>query len=86
MEERESLNQLLEKQIFQHPLTLRLLGKAAGAKLWTLEELESELETAWVETTGDAGLRDMYRRLYRLFRNFRNRRTAGTYLCDPALS
>lgn len=66
MEERESLNQLLEKQIFQHPLTLRLLGKAAGEKLWTLEELESELETAWVETTGDAGLRDMYRRLYQL--------------------
>ncbi|MEI3194299.1 MAG: hypothetical protein V8S22_10590 [Lachnospiraceae bacterium] len=66
MEERESLNQLLESRYFQHPLTLRLLGKAAGEKLWTLEELESELETAWVETTGDAGLRDMYRRLYQL--------------------
>lgn len=66
MEERESLNQLLEKQLFQHPLTLRLLGKAAGARLWTLEELERELETAWAETAGDAGLRDMYRRLYQL--------------------
>lgn len=37
MEERENLNQLLEKKLFQHPLTLRLLGKAAGARLWTLE-------------------------------------------------
>lgn len=66
MEERENLNQLLEKKLFQHPLTLWLLGKAAGARLWTLEELERELETAWAETAGDAGLRDMYRRLYQL--------------------
>ena len=33
MEERENLNQLLEKKLFQHPLTLRLLGKASGARL-----------------------------------------------------
>ncbi|MFQ9393088.1 MAG: hypothetical protein ACLR2E_01240 [Lachnospiraceae bacterium] len=42
------------------------MGKASGARLWTLEELERELETAWAETAGDAGLRDMYRRLYQL--------------------
>ncbi|MFR2188839.1 MAG: hypothetical protein ACLS5R_05825 [Blautia sp.] len=41
MEERENLNQLLEKAL-QHPLTLRL-WESIGARLWTLEELERTL-------------------------------------------
>lgn len=65
MEERENLNQLLEKKLFQHPLTLWLLGKAAGARLLDAGRT-GRLETAWAETAGDAGLRDMYRRLYQL--------------------
>lgn len=55
MEERENLNQLLEKKLFQHPLTLRLLGKAAGARLWTLEELDGSLRLPGRKQPGTRG-------------------------------
>ena len=65
-EEREDLSQFLEKEIFRHPLTLRLLGKAAGSQMWTLKKLKTEIENNWSETAGETGLLNMYRRLYQV--------------------
>ena len=65
-EEREDLGRFLEKEIFRHPLTLRLLGKAAGSQMWTLKKLKTEIENNWSETAGETGLLNMYRRLYQV--------------------
>ena len=46
-EEKDRLSRLLEKEIFQHPLTLKLLGKAGTYYFGNWDYLEEELQNNW---------------------------------------
>lgn len=65
-EEKDRLNRLLEKEIFQHPLTLKLLGKAGSYYGENWDRLEEELQNNWTDIAEESGILDMYRGLYRL--------------------
>ena len=65
-EEKDRLNRLLEKEIFQHPLTLKLLGKAGSYYFGNWEHLEEEMQNNWSDVAEEAGILDMYRGLYKL--------------------
>ena len=65
-EEKDRLSRLLEKEIFQHPLTLKLLGKAGTYYFGNWDYLEEELQNNWNDVAEESGLIDMYRGLYRL--------------------
>ena len=67
------LSDLLKKDIWRHTLTLRLLGRIATDRGWTMPQLREHLENGISydsaqkqETYG--GLRQMYRRIYADFR------------------
>ena len=60
------LSRLLEKEIFQHPLTLKLLGKAGTYYFGNWDYLEEELQNNWNDVAEESGLIDMYRGLYKL--------------------
>ena len=57
---------MLEKEIFQHPLTLKLLGKAGTYYFGNWDYLEEELQNNWNDVAEESGLIDMYRGLYKL--------------------
>lgn len=65
-EEKDRLSRLLEKEIFQHPLTLKLLGKAGTYYFGNWDYLEEELQNNWNDVAEEFGLIDMYRGLYKL--------------------
>ncbi|MFR0953991.1 MAG: hypothetical protein ACLSGK_14915 [Lachnospiraceae bacterium] len=65
-EEKDRLSRLLEKEIFQHPLTLKLLGKAGTYYFGNWDYLEEELQNNWNDVAEESGLIDMYRGLYKL--------------------
>lgn len=63
------LSDILEKEIWRHTLTLRLLGRAAADRGWTLPQLQERLEKGIMPVSmqkqdmyGD--LQQMYRRIY----------------------
>lgn len=71
-EERDCLDELLDNEVFRHPLTLRFLGKASHARSWSVRRLKQELDAqgvriSWQEGQGEATLQDLYRRMYHLF-------------------
>lgn len=64
-----ALSDILEKDIWRHTLTLRLLGRAATDRGWTLPQLQVRLESGIMPVSmqkqdvyGD--LQQMYRRIY----------------------
>ena len=72
-EEDRILSDILEKDIWRHTLTLRLLGRAAADRGWTLPQLQTRLEKGIMPVSrqkqdmyGD--LQQMYRRIYADFR------------------
>ena len=67
--DKQLLTDLLEKDIWCHTLTLRLLGKAARAKNWTLQELLAQLDTDGKAfgldiQNGYESLKQLYRQIY----------------------
>ncbi len=68
-EDKKALSEILEDDIWRHTLTLRLLGRAAAARGWTMGELKQRLEqgiipAAMQEQDVYEGLHQMYRRIY----------------------
>lgn len=69
--DKKLLDNLLEKDIWRHTLTLRLLGKAARAKNWSLQELLKQLDAdgkafGLDKQNGYENLRQLYRQIYNL--------------------
>lgn len=67
--DKQLLSNLLDKDIWCHTLTLRLLGKAAKAKKWTLQEMLAQLDENGKELTlgrqtGYESLKQLYRQIY----------------------
>lgn len=63
------LNHILENPLWQHTLTLRLLGCTARSRNWTVPQLQERLQKRDIplSLSGDAGyenLKQFYRRLY----------------------
>lgn len=70
-EENGYLDQLLEKEIWCHTLTLRLLGRAAKVQGWTVKQLLEQLEKggsriSWKEESKNIRLKQVYRYMYSL--------------------
>lgn len=68
-EDRQVLENLLNKKLWCHTLTLRLLGRATRVKGWTLQELLNIVETGTqsIGLDGQAGyknLQEVYRQMY----------------------
>lgn len=68
-DEQQKLNTFLDKPIYRHTMTLRLLGQFAGAMSWTLDEMIQKIRVD--EDTGLSreeetwlGLRKIYAKLY----------------------
>lgn len=71
--DRERLSKLLEDEALCHPLTLRLMAKAAYNKNWSLIQLEDylkkkEVSLTWTEGEREVRLDEMYAQLYSLLR------------------
>lgn len=67
--DKQLLCNLLEKDLWCHTLTLRLLGKAARAKNWTLQEMLEQLDTdgkalSLGKQNGYESLKQLYRQIY----------------------
>lgn len=72
-EDRTALETLLADEILRHPLTLRLMARAARIKGWSVEELRNRLERqdaalTWQEEEGTVRLSQVYRQLYSYMR------------------
>lgn len=68
-QELQILENILENPLWQHTLTLRLLGCTARIRNWTIQELQKRLQQGNIllSVSGDAGyenLKQFYRRLY----------------------
>lgn len=71
--DKQLLMELLEKDIWCHTLTLRLLGKAARAKNWTLQEMLVQLDADGKAfnldiQNGYENLKQLYRQIYSVSR------------------
>lgn len=68
LEDQRSLTKMLEDDALCHPLTLRLMAKAAKNKGWTVTELQNQLESkrslTWQEDDRTVKLAQVYRQLY----------------------
>jgi len=68
-QELQSLDGILENPLWQHTLTLRLLGCTARIRNWTIQELQGRLQQGNIllsinEDAGYENLKQFYRRLY----------------------
>lgn len=67
-EDQRSLTKMLEDDALCHPLTLRLMARAAKNKGWTVEQLQTQLEAkrslSWQEDDRTVKLIKVYRQLY----------------------
>lgn len=68
-EDREALERMTDREVWQHTLTLRLLGCVARTRSWTVPELLERLEKGEPPISlegqdGYAGLQQIYRRTY----------------------
>lgn len=68
-EDRELLKELLCSETLCHPLTLRMLARAAGSKLWSVTQLKEHLQEhnialTWTEEDRTVRLSQMYHQLY----------------------
>ena len=69
--DRQILGTLLEDESICHPLTLRLMARAARSRNWTVEELIEQMEqkrgeVSWKEAEGTVSFSRFYRQLYSL--------------------
>ena len=72
-EDRSALEQLLQNEALCHPLTLRLMARAAKSRGWTVAELKTQLEKqettlSWREEERTERLGQVYRQLYSTLR------------------
>ena len=72
-EDRAALEQLLQNEALCHPLTLRLMARAAKSRGWTVAELKTQLEKqetslSWREEERTERLGRVYRQLYSTLR------------------
>lgn len=72
-EDRRSLQEILNGGVWCHTLTLRLLGRAAKARKWSVQELKDRLEAngvcfSWTEGENVVRLQQIYREMYSLSR------------------
>lgn len=72
-EDRKRLKELLHDEVICHPLTLRLMAKAAYHKNWSLTQLEEylqkrEVSLTWTEGGREERLDRMYTQLYSLLK------------------
>lgn len=68
-EDRSVLNELLHNGSLRHPLTLRLLARAAHSNSWRVQELkdqlmQSQISLTWVEDDHPVKLDQIYHQLY----------------------
>lgn len=68
-EDKAALEEIINKEIWQHTLTLRLLGCVARTRSWTVRELLERLKKGEAPVSpegqeGYAGLQQVYRRTY----------------------
>lgn len=68
-QDRSLLRELLQKEIICHPLTLRMLARAAKSRGWTVAQLQSRLAEAgcslsWAEGDRTVLLSQVYHQLY----------------------
>lgn len=68
-EDKAELDEMLQHKMWCHPLTLRLLGRAANAKDWSIRELKEhiskgEKEFSWMEGHVSFSLEQVYKRMY----------------------
>ncbi|MDE5680122.1 MAG: ATP-binding protein, partial [Lachnospiraceae bacterium] len=68
-EDRKALEEMTDREVWQHTLTLRLLGCVARTRSWTVSELLERLEKGEPHISleaqdGYAGLQQVYRRTY----------------------
>ena len=73
MEDERVLSDILEKDIWRHTLTLRLLGRASADRGWTLPQLQARLEKGIMPVSMErqdmyGDLQQMYRRIYADFK------------------
>lgn len=68
VESRKALHEMLEDPAICHPLTLRLMAKAARSKGWSVQELKNQLEAGakltWQEGHRTLRLNQIYHQLY----------------------
>lgn len=74
-EDRFFLNEIVEQESWNHILTLRLLGKAAQVRNWSVRELKEHLEKGdkhftWKDGAGTSTLSQIYSKMYPM-RQFR---------------
>lgn len=68
-EEQETLTEMIRDEALCHPLTLRLMARAARCKSWSIQELKKQLEKngisfSWQEEERTIRLGQIYRQLY----------------------
>lgn len=68
-EDKAALEEIIDKEIWQHTLTLRLLGCVARTRSWTVREMLERLKKGEAPVSlegqeGYAGLQQVYRRTY----------------------
>lgn len=68
-EDRSVLNELLHNGSLRHPLTLRLMARAAHSNSWSVQELkdqllQSQISLTWVEGDRPVKLDQIYHQLY----------------------
>ena len=68
-EDKHALSEILKDDIWRHTLTLRLLGRAAAARGWTISELKEQLEKGSLPTSASeqdiyGSLQQMYHKMY----------------------
>lgn len=67
-EDKKTLNEIVKENLWCHTLTLRLLGKAARSRNWSVLELKKQLEDggglSYQEEKEKQSLRQVYRRMY----------------------
>ena len=70
-EDKKLLYQMLEEERLRHPLTIKMLSRAARCKRWTLGQLRkylesNEVELSWMEGEQLIKLKNIYSQLYSL--------------------
>ena len=72
-DDRQLLKKLLQDETLCHPMTLRLMARAAGSKNWSLIQLEESLQQSnskltWMEENRTVRFKQMYQQLYSLMK------------------
>lgn len=68
-EDQTVLTGILANEVLCHPLTLRLMARAARGRKWSVQELEKQLRQnglsfSWQEEEREVGMKRLYRQLY----------------------